>query len=67
METRKRVLGEEYLDTLISMNNLVFILKGRGQNAEAIKLMEKCVQLQTRVLGVDYPYTLSSSATLIGW
>lgn len=42
-------------------------LKGRGQNAEAIKLMEKCVQLRTRVLGADHPHTLSSSATLIGW
>jgi len=50
METRKKVLGEEHPDTLTSMKNLASILKGRGQNAEAIKLMEKCVQLLTLVL-----------------
>ena len=67
METRKRVLGAEHPDTLTSMANLAFTLKGRGQDAEAIKLMEKCVQLRTLVTGADHPYTLSSSAALIGW
>jgi Tetratricopeptide repeat len=67
METRKRVLGKEHPDTLTSMNNLAFTLKRRGQDAEAIKLMEKCVQLQTLVLGADHPHTLSSSAVLIAW
>jgi len=40
-----------------------------GQDAEAIKLLKKCVQLQTQILGADHPYpsTLSSSAALIGW
>ena len=27
METRKRILGEEYLDILTSIHNLAFILK----------------------------------------
>jgi hypothetical protein len=67
METRKRVLGAEHPDTLTTMNNLAFTLKGCGQDAEAIKLMEKCVQLRTLVLGANHPYTLSSSAALIGW
>jgi hypothetical protein len=67
METRKRMLGEEHPSTLTSINNLAFTLKGRGQNAEAIKLMEKCEQLQTLVLGANHPHTLSSSAVLIGW
>jgi len=61
------VLGEEHPDTLTSINNLAFTLKGHGQNAEAIKLMEKCVQLRTLVLGANHPYTLSSSTVLIGW
>jgi hypothetical protein len=67
METRKRVLGEENPDTLTSMNNLAFTWKGQGRGAEALKLMEECVQLWTRILGVDHPYTLSSSATWNGW
>jgi Tetratricopeptide repeat len=49
------------------MNNLAFTWKGQGRNAEAINLMEGCVQLWTRILGVDYPHTLSSFAALIGW
>jgi hypothetical protein len=48
------------------MNNLTFTLKGRGQDAEAIKLMEKCVQLRILVIGADHPHTLSSAA-VIGW
>ena len=67
METRKRVLGVEHPDTLVSMNNLAYTWKGQGRCAEALKLMEECVRLRTRILGVDHPYTLSSSATLNGW
>lgn len=42
MEAFKRVLGKEHLDTLISMKNLAFTLKGRSQDMETIKLIEKC-------------------------
>src|SRR2546429_650313 len=42
-------------------------IKERGQDAEAIKLMEKCLQLRTLLLGADHPDTLSSSAALKWW
>jgi hypothetical protein len=58
MERRKRVLGAEHPSTLTSMNNLDFMWKGHGRDAEALKLIEKCVLLQKRVLGVGHPYTL---------
>ena len=61
------LIGAEHPSTLTSMANLAVTLKGRGQNAEAVKLMEKCIQLRTLVLGADHPDTLSSSATLIVW
>ena len=35
METSKTVLGEEHLDTLTSMTNLAFTLKGQGRDDEA--------------------------------
>jgi hypothetical protein len=41
VETRKRVLREEYLDILTSINNLVFIFKAQGRNNKAILLIEK--------------------------
>jgi hypothetical protein len=67
METRKRVLGAEHPDTLTSMNNIAFMWKEHGRDAEALKLVEKCVLLRKRALGVDHPHTLSSLATLNRW
>jgi hypothetical protein len=40
IETRKRVLRAEYLDTLASINNLAFTLKGQGRDAEAVSLIK---------------------------
>jgi Tetratricopeptide repeat len=67
METSRRVLGEEHLDMLTSMNILAFIMKGQGRKLEAIKLMAHCVQLCNRVLGTGYPNALSSAAALAEW
>jgi len=67
METSLRVLGPEHPDTLTAMNNLAFTLKGRGHNAEAIKLMEERVRLGALVLGAGHPDILYSSAALIEW
>jgi hypothetical protein len=67
MEIRKRVLGEEYLDTLTSMTNLAFTWKEQGRNIEAAKLIEDYTYLRTRVLGADYPYLLLLLSTLNAW
>jgi len=63
----KRVLGEEHLDTLTSMDNLAFTLKGQDHNDKAISLMERCFQLQKKVLGPQHPYTTSSLKALNEW
>ncbi|KAF2685429.1 hypothetical protein K458DRAFT_417478 [Lentithecium fluviatile CBS 122367] len=67
METRTRVLGEEHPDTLTSMNNLAFTLKGQGLTNKAISLMEDGCGLQTVVLGPQHPFTISSRETLATW
>jgi hypothetical protein len=67
METRKRVLGEEHRDTLTSMNNLAFTLKGQGLNSEAISLMEVLLQTGQRVFGPQHPNIQSSIRTLEDW
>lgn len=36
-----------------------------GQDADAISLMQKCVQLQMRILGFHHPDSLSSSAMIL--
>lgn len=61
MEMSIKVLGAEHPHTLTSVDNLVFTWKGLGRDAEAVKLMERCVQLRTLILGLDYPRALSST------
>lgn len=67
METSKGVLGEEHPNTLTTMNSLAFTWKEMGQDSEAIKLMEECVQPRKRILGANHPNTLPSSAALTRW
>ena len=67
IEISKRVLGEGHPSTLTSMNNLAFTWESQGRRAEAINLMEKCVDLRNRILGADHPATLSSSAACATW
>jgi hypothetical protein len=67
METSKKKLGADHPSTLTTMNNLAFTWKGIGKEAEAIMLMEECVQSQQRVLGVDHPNTLSAFRALATW
>jgi hypothetical protein len=45
IETRKMVLGPEHPSTLMSMQNLVSILKTVARNFKAIPLLQKCVGL----------------------
>jgi hypothetical protein len=49
------------------MNNLAITWNGQGQSAKALKLMEECVRLRTRMLGATHPDTISSSEVLLDW
>jgi hypothetical protein len=63
METSSRVLGEEHPSTLTSMANLAHTWKSQSRNEEAISLMEKCLELQKRILETHHPNT----ETLTRW
>ena len=67
IETRKRVLGAEYPDTLSSMNNLAFTWKSQDRDVEALELIKACLLLRKQKLGTDYPDTISSLEVLSGW
>ena len=67
MEIRKRVLGEEYPDTLTSMNNLAFTWERQGRAIEAISLMGGCCNLRRQVLGPGHPDTEASLEALHEW
>jgi hypothetical protein len=49
------------------MYHLALVLKELNRDQEALKLMEECVQLQTRILGFDHRYTVSSFEELTRW
>lgn len=67
METSKTKLGPDYPNTLTTINNLAFAWKGSGRSTEAIRLMEECVQVRRRVLGIEHPDTQLSSSALDQW
>ncbi|KAF2689001.1 kinesin light chain 3 [Lentithecium fluviatile CBS 122367] len=64
IETKKRVLGEEHLDTLTSMANLASTYRNQGQWNEAEELEVQAMETFKRVLGEEHPDTLSSMANL---
>lgn len=60
METRKRGLGEEHPDTLISMANLALTYSNQGQSKEAEKLLVQVIETEKRVLSKAHPDVLIS-------
>ena len=63
-ETRKRVLGEEHPDTLISMGNLMSTYWSQGRWKEAEQLGVQVLETRKRVLGEEHPHTLASMGNL---
>ena len=64
MTTRKRILGEEHPDTLISMDNLASIYRDQGRLKEAENLEVQVMEVRKRVLGEDHPDTQTSMINL---
>ena len=61
LETAERVLGPEYPDTLVILNNLAFLYQSQGRYGEAEPLYRLALKAaRERVLGPEHPDTLSS-------
>jgi hypothetical protein len=60
----KRVLGEEYFDTLTSMASLAVTYWNQGRWNEAEKLEVQVTEATKRVLGKEHPDTLTSMGNL---
>jgi hypothetical protein len=58
METKKRVLGDEHPDTLVSMGNLAMTYWGQGGWTEAEQLEVQVMETIKRVLGNEHLDTL---------
>ncbi len=64
MARRRRVLGEDHPDTLISASNLAALLRAAGQVQAARELDEDTLARRRRILGEDHPDTQRSAARL---
>ena len=64
IETRKRVLGAEHLDTLTSMANLASTFWNQRRWKEAEELFVQVIETRKRVLGAEHLDTLTSIANL---
>jgi tetratricopeptide (TPR) repeat protein len=64
METRKRVLGEEHPDTLLSISNLASTYRNQGRWKEAEELGVQVMETKKKVLREEHPDTLTSIGNL---
>jgi non-specific serine/threonine protein kinase/serine/threonine-protein kinase len=60
LATRRRTLGEEHPDTLVSVNNMGVLLEAQGRLAEAEPLYREALEKSRRTLGEEHPETLGS-------
>jgi hypothetical protein len=60
----KTRLGADHPDTLGSVVNLAFTLKGQSRDADAISLLRECVQLSHQTRRADHPNLVSYLLTL---
>jgi tetratricopeptide (TPR) repeat protein len=64
LESRRRVLGPDHPETLLSMNSLADICDTQGRHAEAEALYREILDRRRRVLGEDSPDTLLTAIDL---
>jgi serine/threonine protein kinase len=60
METRKRLLGNDHPNTLMSINNTGLLLHKVGRVAESERYTREALDGMRRVLGNDHPDTLNA-------
>ena len=65
IETRKQILGDEHPDTLMSMNDLVWMYWSQGRFKEGEELGTQVVKIRKKVLGEEHPDTLMSLNNLV--
>jgi tetratricopeptide (TPR) repeat protein len=64
LEIRRRLLGDDHIDTALSYHNLAYSLHGRGKYKAAQPLFEKTIEIICRLLGENHPDAAMSHANL---
>ena len=57
LRLRRRIWGDEYAFTLVSMNNLGVIYRDMGRPADALAMFQEVERIERRTLGEDHPKT----------
>ncbi|KAF1818247.1 uncharacterized protein K489DRAFT_391284 [Dissoconium aciculare CBS 342.82] len=65
-EAKKRQLGEEHRETLVSMGQLARYYDRLGDSRKAAEMGERCWEARKRQLGEEHPHTLVSMSNLAG-
>ncbi len=63
-EVRRRELGDDHSDSLVSINNLGQLLQNQGKDAEAEALFREALEGRRRTLGDEHPDTLTLISNL---
>ncbi|KAJ7315296.1 P-loop containing nucleoside triphosphate hydrolase protein, partial [Mycena albidolilacea] len=64
LEKRKQVLGDNHLDTLLTMGNLASTYSGLGEHQKAKELGLNVLEKQKQVLGDNHPHILLTMGNL---
>jgi len=64
LAAQERVLGPDYPDTLMSLNNLAELYAAQYRHGEAEPLLKRALEARERVLGREHPDTLLSVSDL---
>ena len=64
LELRRRLLGEDHPDTLVSMRSLGLLYRDQGKQAQAESLLTKVIDFQRRLVGENHPDTLETTFDL---
>jgi tetratricopeptide (TPR) repeat protein len=64
LEGCEKELGEQHLNTLTRVNNLVLVLRAQGKYDEAEKLSRRAVEGYEKELGEQHPHTLRRVSNL---
>lgn len=66
LEIRRRLLGEDHPETLLTLNNLAALCLDQGKRAEAEPLLLKVLEIGNRTVGKENPSTLVTLNNLAG-
>jgi tetratricopeptide (TPR) repeat protein len=64
LNTRRRALGHDAADTLVSLNGLAVVLANDGRLLEAEPLFREALAGERRVFGTDHPDTLNTTSNV---